>query len=148
MSETNQDKAREKFSAFLQKSGLKPTAERLTIFSEAMATVGHFEADDLLVILKQRGRKTSRATIYRTLEILAQAGILRKLCFEGAAIQFEKAADTPHHDHLICRKCGARFEFYHSEMENLQADLAKEYNFRITDYTLQVYGLCANCAGE
>ena len=148
MSESNQNSAREKFSDFLQTNGLKLTSERLTIFNEAMATVGHFEADDLLVILKQRGRKTSRATIYRTLEILAQAGILRKLCLEGAAIQFEKAADSPHHDHLICRKCGTRFEFYHSEMETLQDDLSKQYNFTITDYSLQVYGLCANCAGE
>ena len=145
MSEYEQNTARDKFNSFLQKSGLKLTSERLSILNESLATDGHFEADDLLVILKQRGRKTSRATVYRTLEILAQAGVLRKVCLGGAAIQFEKMPSV-RHDHLICQMCGKKFEFVMPELKELQDKVCQYNNFVMKDYCFQIFGLCAECA--
>ncbi len=145
MSDAEQNNVRERFNSFLQSKGLKLTSERLTIFNEALATEGHFEADDLLVILKQRGRKTSRATIYRTLEILAESGVLRKVYLGSAAIHFEKISDKPRYDHMICQKCGARIEFHQPELLKLQANLVDEYKFEVKDYCYQIFGLCKNC---
>lgn len=146
MSEYEQNNVHDRFNTFLQKNELKLTSERLGILNEALATDGHFEADDLLVILKQKGRKTSRATIYRTLEILAQAGVLRKVCLGGAAIQFEKASIKPRHDHLICQKCGTKYEFFMPELLELQDKVCQNNNFKMEDYCFQIFGLCAECA--
>ena len=148
MSELVQNNVRERFNEFLQRSGLKLTSERLIILNEALATEGHFEADDLLVILKQKGRKTSRATVYRTLEILAQAGVLRKVCLGGAAAHFEKITDKPRHDHMICRKCGMRYEFHLPQLSDIHQQLSEEYNFQINDYCFQIFGLCENCTKD
>ncbi|MCP4581365.1 MAG: transcriptional repressor [candidate division Zixibacteria bacterium] len=145
MSGSDQNTEREKFSLFLQSGGLKLTSERLIIFNEALATEGHFEADDLLVILKQKGKKTSRATIYRTLEILVQAEILRKVCLNGEAVHFEKTNDQPRHDHMICRNCGKRYEFHLPELQGIQNNLCQRYNFRMQDYCFQIVGLCTDC---
>jgi len=134
-----------KFNLFLKSKGLKPTAERSTILEEALATEGHFEADDLLVILKQKGRKTSRATIYRTLELLAQAGLLRRVWFGGAAVHFEKIVDQPRVDYMICRECGNRFGFHLPELRNLQVKLCSEMDFKLLDYNFQIFGVCAAC---
>jgi len=147
MSNLIQDNVQERFSHYLQNNGLKLTSERLVILKESLATEGHFEADDLLVILKQKGCKTSRATVYRTLEILALAGILRKVYLGGSAIQFEKAFGLPHHDHMVCQNCGARFEFESPELQKLKDELGHKHNFAVTDYGMQIFGLCANCAG-
>jgi len=147
MSYTVQNNVRERFNSFLQNEGLKLTSERLTILNEALATEGHFEADDLLVILKQKGRKTSRATIYRTLEILAEAGVLRKVYFGSSATHFEKVTDKPRNDHMICQKCGVTIEFYSPELADIQNRLAKNFKFEVKDYCYQIFGLCENCSG-
>ena len=135
-----------KFDLFLKSKGLKPTSERLTILEEALATDGHFEADDLLVILRQKDRKTSRATIYRTLELLAQAGLLRRVWFGGAATGFEKVVDQPRVDYMICRECGNRFGFHLPELRELQAKVCSELDFKLLDYNFQIFGLCSACS--
>lgn len=139
----------EKFNLLLQDRNLRPTAERLAIFEEAMATQGHFEADDLLVILKNKGVKTSRATIYRTLDLLAQSGILRQICPGEKAIHFERASAKSRHDHMICKNCGVSYEFHLPELHALQKRLCDEHNFVMTDYCFQLFGLCSDCrSGE
>jgi Fur family transcriptional regulator, ferric uptake regulator len=140
--------ARERLNLFLKQKGLKPTVERSAILDEALATEGHFEADDLLVILKKKGIKTSRATIYRTLELLYKSGFLRKVCLREAHIHFQKITDAPRHDHLICTRCGALYEFYLPALADFQKKLCAEHNFSMTDYCFQIFGLCRDCAGE
>jgi len=136
----------EKFNSFLKSKGLKLTRERLTILEEALATEGHFEADDLLVILKKKGRKSSRATVYRTLDIMAQSGVLRKVCLGEAAIQFEKVNDGLRHDHLICQNCGNKIEFYLPELPEIQKQLCDRFGFTMKNYCFQIFGLCSDCA--
>lgn len=146
MSDFDKNIAFEKFESFIAEKGLKSTAERLIILDESLATEGHFEADDLLMILKNKGRKTSRATVYRTLDIIAEAGILRKVFLGDAPVQFEKITDEPQHDHLICRKCGAKIEFYLPELSELQERLCDEHDFTIKDYSFQIFGICSDCS--
>jgi Fur family ferric uptake transcriptional regulator len=138
----------EKFNGFLKSNGLKPTTERLTILKEALTTDGHFEADDLLVILKKKGQKSSRATVYRTLDIMSQAGVLRKVCLGESAVQFEKINNKPHHDHLICRKCGGKIEFINPEFEQIRRQICSRHNFQPSGYCFQIFGTCSDCAGK
>ncbi|MCD6163046.1 MAG: transcriptional repressor [candidate division Zixibacteria bacterium] len=146
MSDFDRNIALAKFKSFLAEKGLKLTAERLIILEESLATEGHFEADDLLMILKNKGRKTSRATVYRTLDIIALAGILRKVYLGDAPVQFEKITDEPQHDHMICQKCGAKIEFHLPELSELQEQLCDEHDFTMKAYSLQIYGICSNCS--
>ena len=148
MSELYQNTAVEEFQTYLYEHDLKLTRERLTILQEAMATEGHFEADDLLLILKKKGRKASRATVYRTLDLIIAAGLLRRIFIADSAVQFEKTVDRPRHNHFICQQCGAKIEFYSPELVQLQEKLCREYNFTMQDYLFQVYGLCSECAKE
>lgn len=141
----NSDTVAEALENYLKSKGLKITEERLNILREALATEGHFEADDLLVILQKKNQKTSRATIYRTLDILAEAGYLRKTCLGDRAAQFEKATDQLRHDHLICLGCGAMFEFVLPELPELQDRLCRQFDFKKRDYCFQIFGLCAEC---
>ena len=148
MSEFDQNTAMERFKSFLKSDGLKLTKERLAIFEEALATEGHFEADDLLVILQTKRQKTSRATVYRTLDIITRAGILYKVYFSDSAIQFEKVTDEPRHDHLICQRCGKKIEFSLPELPELQKKLCEKHNFTMKDYSFQILGICADCIDD
>jgi Fur family ferric uptake transcriptional regulator len=137
--------ARIKLAELLKKSNLRSTSERAAILDEALATEGHFEADDLLAILKTKGVKTSRATIYRTLELLCELGFLRKVCFREAHLHFQKVTDKPRRDHMICSKCGAQLDFYLPQLNEIHQKLCAETGFKMTDYCFHIFGLCAEC---
>jgi Fur family ferric uptake transcriptional regulator len=146
MTRSGQDITAEKFLSFLESKGLKPTRERLIILREALSTDGHFEADDLLAILKSKGEKTSRATVYRTLDIISRAGILRKIVIGDTAAQFEKITGDERHDHMICQNCGKKIEFTCPGLAAMQKQLCDDYKFTMRDYSFQIYGICSECA--
>jgi len=138
--------ARADLALALKKRKLRPTVERYAILDEALATEGHFEAEDLLVILKSKGVKTSRATIYRALDLLEQLGFLRKVCLREAHIHFQKLTDEPRKDRLICTNCGAIIEFHLPQLAQITKKLGEEYEFTLKDYCFQIFGLCRQCA--
>jgi Fur family ferric uptake transcriptional regulator len=138
---------REKLTLALKQRKLRPTLERSAILDEALATEGHFEADDLLMILKKKGVKTSRATIYRTLELLCDLVFLRKVCLRESHIHFQKISSEPRHDHLICTNCGLIYEIRVPQLNQIQKKLCDDRNFKMTDYCFQIFGLCSKCAG-
>lgn len=148
MEANHSENARKKLTELLQKNNLRSTTERNAILDEALSTEGHFEADDLLAILKQKGVKTSRATIYRTLELLCELGFLRKVCFREAHLHFQKITDEPRRDHLICTKCGAQIEFQLPQLSEIHQKLCAEKSFKMTDYCFHIFGLCSDCAGS
>jgi Fur family transcriptional regulator, ferric uptake regulator len=146
MGQGQSDFTKEKLEDLLKRKNLRVTAERLTILDEALATEGHFEADDLLAILKTKGIKTSRATIYRTLELLCELGFLRKVCFREAHLHFQKVTDKPRRDHLICTRCGAQLDFHLPQLNQIQMKLCEENGFKMTDYCFHIFGLCSKCS--
>jgi Fur family ferric uptake transcriptional regulator len=146
MSEMNVEVARKKLAELLKKKKLRSTIERSAILDEALATEGHFEADDLLAILKTKGVKTSRATIYRTLELLCDLGFLRKVCFREAHLHFQKITDEPRREHLICTNCGAQIEVQLPQIAEINQRLCAESDFRMTDYCFNIFGICSKCA--
>lgn len=148
MNSTEFGKLSERFESFLRNNGLKPTIERKAIFEEVVSTDGLFEADDLLAILKRKKIKTSRATIYRVLELLCRAGVIRKVCAREAHVHFQKISDRPRLERMICLKCGATNEFFVTGLSEIHHNICRQFNFRMTDYCFQLFGFCEQCAGE
>ena len=104
----------------------------------------HFDTDELLADLKTANRKVSRATVYRTLAKLVEAGLLRKIEI-GPRTVYDHDYGYPQHEHLVCDGCRAMIEFQHPAIDAALKQVAAEYNFRVAGHTLVVSGLCAAC---
>lgn len=138
----------DRFELFLKHNGLKFTSERSAILKEAIAAEGLFEAEDLLAILKKKGMKTSRATVYRVLELLCRAAILRKVCLGEAHIHYQKNSDQPRLARMICLKCGDIREFQVDGLDRIHQDICRRNDFTLTDYCFQLFGFCRMCTGD
>jgi Fur family ferric uptake transcriptional regulator len=104
----------------------------------------HFDPDELIDDLKQAGRQVSRATVYRTLGKLVEAGLLRKIEL-GPRTVYDHDYGYPQHEHLVCDQCGAMIEFQHPMIETALREIAAEYSFRVDGHSLVVRGTCADC---
>ena len=133
------------FRKYLERRGLKLTAERRALFDEVFARHEHVEADELLVRLRSKHKKISRATIYRTLELLADSGIVGKLRIGESGYRYERLRAGDHHDHLICKECGRVVEFYEPRIEELQDEVCERYGFILLDHSHQMRGICRQC---
>jgi len=133
------------FRKYLERRGLKLTTERRALFDEVFARHEHVEADELLVRLRAKHKKISRATIYRTLELLADSGVVGKLRIGEAGYRYERLRAGDHHDHLICRECGRVVEFYEPRIEQLQDEVCERYGFILLDHNHQMRGICRSC---
>lgn len=139
------DAARETFEKFLKRAKFRVTPERFEVLEAVMKTGGHFDVDQLYVKLKSAGSKVSRATVYNTLDLLLQSGLISKYRFGENHSRFEKAFGRPHHDHLICLSCGEIIEFVSDRLAKLQSEVCKKKNFRAESSTLQIFGICSKC---
>lgn len=137
-----------KFREYLAMNGMRLTRERETIVEEVFSSHEHFDSDQLVNRLGNRtdGRRVSRATVYRTLEDMVAAGLLRKVARTQNREVYEHDYGYPQHDHLICSKCGALTEFENAPLARILDMVAGEHSFRMTGHRLEVYGLCAECS--
>ncbi len=103
------------FKSFLKKKDLLWSAEREQITQYVLSRSDHFSADDLYLSLKQDGYAISRATVYRTLDLLVKSGIVVNTQLQSGAYIYEHTKNETHHDHLICSKCGKIIEFHSDE---------------------------------
>ena len=133
------------FRNFLTSRDLKFTPERDLILNEVFHRHDHFEAEDLLSSIKKKGKSTSRATIYRTLELLVQCGLLEVVDLGGNSHHYEHVLGHQHHDHLVCEHCGRIIEFTHSQLEKLKERVCREMDFDGRSHTLKIFGLCERC---
>lgn len=139
----------EKYREFLQTKGLRLTKERSIIVEEVFANHEHFDAEQLIARLASRrdGKRVSRSTIYRTLTLLEEAGLLRKVARQDDKDLFEHAYGYPHHDHLICQRCGTLIEFHDDRLREILDEVSRRHGFRIRTHRLEVDGLCRECSG-
>lgn len=135
----------EKFKEFLATKNLKFTEERQAILDCIFASHKHFEADELLIDLRQSDKRISKATIYRTLTLLVQSGLLREVIFGERHTHYEHIYGHEHHDHLICNKCGKIIEFVEYKIEKLQDEVCEKYSFKAESHRMQIHGLCEKC---
>lgn len=134
------------FKDFIEARGLFFTPERQCIAEEVFSSHDHLDADELLRALKTRGSKASRATVYRTLDLLIESGLVGKIDLGEGKAAYEHTAGHPHHDHLICVKCGSVEEFEEPLIEQLQHWACEKAGFKFSGHILNIYGHCRNCA--
>ncbi len=118
-----------RFRKFLSENDLRLTAERRELLSIALSMPAHFDADQMVAKVQRKRKKVSRATIYRTLALLEQCGLLRKSILGKDRAVYESALGQGHHDHLVCTSCGLIQEFVSVELELAQKRKAAEFDF-------------------
>lgn len=133
------------FRVYLKNRGLKFTPPRRAIFEAVMANTEHFEAEQLLLDLRQRGHRVARATIYRTLPLLINCGVLKAVRLGDKMIHYEQAFGTGPHDHMICQQCGRIIEFDSHDIVRLRTILAQRFQFHDRGHRFQITGLCKKC---
>jgi Fur family ferric uptake transcriptional regulator len=134
-----------RFQEYLQEQGLKLTSERIALVREIFSTHYHFEADELLFKMKEKNVKISRATVYRTLELLVKSHMVRRVHLGEDHYHYEHVTGNSHHDHLICTTCGGVIEFHDELLEARQLEICAKKKFRPTFHNLQILGVCDAC---
>lgn len=138
-------KAIESFSKYLRVRKLKFTKERKVVLQQMFHHRGHLEAEDLLYSLRRKKKSASRATVYRTLELLVDSEIVRKVDLGHGHSHYELVLDHPHHEHMICLDCGKVIEFSDEAIERALKKLCKRSGFEHTSYRFQIFGYCDKC---
>jgi Fur family ferric uptake transcriptional regulator len=139
------DKASPKFFGYLKERGLKWTPEREKVFEEAFRMEGHFEADDLAYRLRKKGSRVSKATVYRTLPILVEAGLIKEVIHGEKHLHYEHVHEGERHDHLICLKCGKIVEFKKGSLRKIEEEVCKENQFVPQKVLIEIFGYCKKC---
>ncbi len=138
-------RALQRFQRFLAQKSLRLTAARAAIVEAALQRQGHFPIEDLVADLRRRGIRGSKATVYRTLPLLTEAGIIQPAVIAGDTRSYEAAFGRVHHDHLVCSGCGMVVEFEFEAIEILQREVAVRNGFRLEGHIHQLVGRCADC---
>lgn len=136
----------ERFEEYLQSKGKRITQQRRALVERVFEKHDHFDADELIDnLLKERhGERISRPTVYRTLNELVEAGLLRKMTLGGRAV-YERDYGYPQHDHLYCQSCDKLIEFHSDELQELREAVGREHGFRVTGHRLIITGICQEC---
>jgi len=137
--------ALERFERFLHRKALRLTEARSAIVEAALARKGHYPLDELIADLKARGIRGSKATVYRTLPLLAEAGIVQPAIVAADSKSYETTFGRDHHDHLLCSGCGKVVEFEFEAFEILQRDVASKHGFRLESHYHELIGRCPEC---
>jgi Fur family ferric uptake transcriptional regulator len=140
--------AAQQLSEYLAGQGLKSTSQRDTILHVFVNAGSHLSAEELYARVKKAHPRIGYATVYRTLKLLAEAGMAEERRFEDGFTRYEYKASDGHHDHLICTRCGEIIEFENERIEALQQDVARKKGFKVQSHKLELYGLCAVCQGK
>ena len=136
----------EKFREYLTS---RSTPQRFTVpqkdlVEHVFARHSHFDADQLAKDLEDAGLNISRATVYRTLSKLVDAGMLRKLEI-GPKTYYEHDYGYPQHEHLVCGTCGKMIEFQHPAIETAIEEICGQHQFQMAGHTLVIRGTCVDC---
>ena len=133
---------------YLDQHQLKSTKQR-EIIIEALLELKdhHVSIDEVLAGARKINPNIGYATIYRTLMLLVEAGLVQQRHFSSGQSLFELSTGE-HHDHLICNSCKRIFEFENDAIENLQERIAKKFCFKLTSHKMELYGTCRECQAK
>jgi len=129
-----------KYKEYLRRKHLLFTRERISILEAAMARHDHFSVEELHDFLKAEGKKVSRATLYRNLDHLRDAGILSEVDLGNRHVQYEHVLGHEPHVHLICEETGEVVEDFSPELQAVIEAIAKKHGFSIRTFKLQIFG--------
>lgn len=135
-------------SAYLERlrpPGGRRSSKRDRIVNVFLSQQGHLSADELVALMRSEDERTSRATVYRTLRWMVEAGIARKVDFGEGRFRFEHSYRHPRHFHLVCKSCNQSYEFLSSDIESLIEEVAEARAFEAGRTVVQIYGTCEQC---
>jgi Fur family ferric uptake transcriptional regulator len=135
----------EKFREFLAIRGEKLTEPRRLLVRHVYDSHKHFDADELAAELRSAGRRVSRSTVYRTLRLLVEAGLLRELRLTNRTV-YEHDYGYPSHDHLHCSECNTIVEFRNDKVRELSEAVSREHGFRPVGHRFVITGVCPACS--
>lgn len=133
------------FREYCRDRGLKYTGERRDIVRAAMQMEEHFEAEQLLLIMRQSAKRVGKATVYRTLKLLVECGIVKEVHFSNKQVHYEHTYGQDPHDHMVCRRCGRIIEFSAADVVKLRTVIAADHRFHALSHRFQILGLCETC---
>ncbi|MEZ4391935.1 MAG: transcriptional repressor [Polyangiales bacterium] len=138
------DALRLRLREHVAKNKLKTSSRRELILDTLADVQRHVTADELLREVRERDPRIGAATVYRTLRVFQESGIVAERRFEGGATRFELVSDE-HHDHLICTSCSVIVEFEDDDIEQHQKRVALEHGFILREHRHELYGTCPAC---
>jgi Fur family ferric uptake transcriptional regulator len=135
--------AKDRFLKFVRGKQLRLTAQRRAIIDAVFSTEEHFTAEQLLAWAQKRDKSVSRATVYRTLPLLTESGLVGEMDF-GKDHKFydPNYAEHPHHSHIICHDCNKIVEFESEKIEKLESEISQKLGFSVQTQRLQITATC------
>lgn len=142
----NLNEIKNEFKKFLKRKNMKVTQSRLDLI-DLIADYGrHFEVEELVNWIANRtDRSVSRSTIYRTIKLLQEFGVIKEVIKLSNRTIYEFVVGKSHHDHLVCVECGKIIEFVNEDIEKLQDEVCEEYDFQPIHHRLEIFGVCSEC---
>jgi Fur family ferric uptake transcriptional regulator len=145
LSRNKREAVAESFRAYLWRNGLTGTSQRSLVLDEIIGGPPHFDVEALAHRVRGRNTGVSRATVYRTVNHLEKARIVRKMDFDESHAHYEVIVSGGHHEHCICQQCGRITEFTDPALERRIERVAEDCGMEMTKHRVQIFGLCAAC---
>tara|TARA_B100001564_G_scaffold32374_1_gene23686 strand:- start:870 stop:1286 length:417 start_codon:yes stop_codon:yes gene_type:complete len=123
----------------LKKEGLRYTNQRQAVWDEIKSSDDHRDAEQIYSALRNNNLNVSRATVYRTIDVLVKNRLVRKMDVGDGRSLYEPRLDDEHHDHMICLDTGDIIEFYNEELEDLQDKIAKKHGYKVVRHVHQLF---------
>ena len=125
--------------------GLKHTAQRDTILRTFLETREHLSVNELHRLVQKKDARIGFTTVYRTLKLLAECGLASEVAFHDGIARYEHQYNRRGHHHMVCTGCGSSVEFFSAEVDRLEYEIGRRFNYETTRHTFQIYGLCEDC---
>lgn len=145
---------KDRFKMLLKEKGLKVTTQRVDILEALeMRPDKHLTAEEIYEIVKEKNPDIGLATVYRTIQLLAELNLIDKLNLGDGFIRYEignrdEDRKGHHHHHLICLSCGNVLTFEGDLLDTLENQIQKSMSFEVVDHEVKLFGYCKECAAE
>jgi len=133
------------FREYVRRKGLRFTPERETIVREIFEIHDHFDVDELYLRLRNKGKKLSKASIYRTIPLLIDCGLIQEVYHEDGHMHYEHIYGHDPHGHIRCLECRRVDEFTDERLTSIERDIQRKFGYRLTGFRLELFGYCPEC---
>lgn len=141
------DEKTDRLEMALRENGHRLTQARQAIVGTLVRSGGHVSADELAYLVREKAPNVGRMTVYRTLDLLQQLGLIRAI-YQGTGAAHYVLLDEGHHHHLLCSNCDRVFEFEDCVVKEMGKAISDRFDFEIQGHLLEFYGLCPQCRGQ